>query len=134
MEAPPSPGPDQLPTNKTELEGLRNSHVSQLEILAKRVKLFNEHIDLDSIVLSNLKHEDKSKMAATVMQKRIRSQVRCKRDLATNVEYHREELKKVLTALMKDKDGEMKEADGEAMLSTYVMLLIRTRISTKLAS
>lgn len=134
MEAPPSPGPDQLPTNKTELEGLRNSHVSQLEILAKRVKLFNEYIDLDSIVLSNLQNEDKSKRAATVMQKRVRSQLRCKRDLATNVEYHREELKKVLTALMKDKDGETKEAAGEAMLSTYVMLLIRTRISAKLAS
>ena len=123
MDGPPSPGPDPLPSNKTELEGLRNFHVSQLEALARRVKLFNEHIDLDSIVLAHLQQEDKSKMAATVMQRRVDSQVRCKRDLATIVTYHREELKKVLRALMKDKDRELKEVDGEDILATYVMLL-----------
>lgn len=123
MDSPPSPGPDPLPTNKTELEGLRNFHVSQLEALARRVKVFNEHIDLDSIVLSHLQQEDKSKMAATVMQRRVDAQLRCKRDLAMSVTYHREELKKVLRALMKEKNAEVKEADGEEILSTYDMPL-----------
>lgn len=123
MESPPSPGPDPLPNNKTELEGLRNYHVSQLETLARRVKVFNEHIDLDSIILSHLQQEDKSKMAATVMQRRVDSQLRCRRDLATNVTHHREELKKVLRALMKEKVGVMKELNGEDLLATYVILL-----------
>jgi len=121
MESPPSLGPDPLPNNKTELEGLHNYHVSQLETLARRVKLFNEHIDLDSIVLSHLQQEDKSKMAATVMRRRVDSQLRCRRDLATNVTYHREELKKVLRALMKGKTGAMKELNGEDLLATYVI-------------
>jgi hypothetical protein len=90
MERPSTPSPDPLPTNKPELEGLRNFHVSQLETLARRVKLFNEHVDLDSIVLSHLQQEDKSKMAATVMQKRVNSQLRCKRDMEMSVSYHRE--------------------------------------------
>jgi len=125
MESPPSPGPDPIPTNKTELEGLRNFHVSQLEALARRVRLFNEHIDLDSIVMSHLQQEDKSKMVATVMQRRVESQLRCKRDMAASVTYHREELKKVLRAFMKEKNGEMKEVDGEDILSTYVTFLHR---------
>ncbi len=116
MERPSTPSPDPLPTNKPELEGLRNFHVSQLETLARRVKLFNEHVDLDSIVLSHLQQEDKSKMAATVMQKRVNSQLRCKRDMEMSVSYHREELKKVLKALMKENAGEVKEGEGEDML------------------
>ncbi|KAI9873180.1 MAG: hypothetical protein M1830_000738 [Pleopsidium flavum] len=116
MERPPTPSPDPLPTNKPELEGLRNFHVSQLETLAKRVKLFNEHVDIDSIVLSHLQQEDKSKMAATVMQKRVNSELRCKRDMEMSVSYHREELKKVLKALMKDKVGDMKDGEDEDVL------------------
>ena len=121
MERPLTPSPDPIPTNKTELEGLRNFHVSQLENLARRVKLFNEHIDLDSIVLSHLQQEEKSKIASTVMQKRIDSQLRCKRDLALSVTYHRDELKRILWGLTKEKSGENKEGDGEEVLPTYAI-------------
>ncbi len=125
MEPPPTPIPDPLPTNKTELEGLRNFHVSQLEALARRVKIFNEHIDLDSIVLSHLQQEDKSKMTAAVMQRRVDTQLRCKRDLALSVSYHREELKKVVGALMRGKIGENGETggQGEDVTPVYVRLL-----------
>lgn len=96
---------DCLPTNKTELEGLCNYHVSQLETLARRVKLLNEYIDLDSIVLSNLRQDDKSNVAAAMMTVRIEAQLQCKRDMAVNVNYHRGQLRTVLRALMKEKNG-----------------------------
>ena len=121
MENPSYSGPDPLPANKTELEGLRNFHVSQLQILANRVGVFNEYIGLDNVVLSNYQQDDKSKMVATMMQWRIKLQSRCKQDLATSVTYHREELKKVLIRSMSGKTGETKKLDGEDLLSTYVL-------------
>lgn len=59
-------------------------------------------------------------MAATIMQKRINNQLRCKRDLGMIVMYHREELKKVLKALMKENIAEVKEGEVEDMLPVYV--------------
>ena len=137
-----------LPTSPTALEGLLNQHASQLQKLADRVDSINESIDLDNIVLHRHKREQlapkgdangngtgmiKSKIHEVMvmgpspgimeLERRLRAARTYKKELERSVLFHRNEYRRVESAMGKKRGSTMHHGMGQRNNSSIGKML-----------